>query len=761
MEDTTNQQRVSEEASSSQLETNARERFEAIKKQYQINALKLKQSGYQSTAAKEAEAIYKANIGLIRSALDEKKPLTSDLIKPSPLHYVVMSKHVALVKDILSRGQKVEINYQNPNDGRTALHEAVDFSDDDQDEIKKSIEIIKLLIQSGANLELKSLDVIFRGYGEAVVSGSVQVYSSGGRTALHIASEKRNLLVCKLLIDNGAESLIWDNDGNTPYDLWMRRDGCSDEEKKAIEEMGIEKPAERKNIQEVEVQSRNRISRMRSREKERQKVETNAIVAREYEWKNSSGEALDFKDWIGMHPEKVFDDQFLAAIRRFENGEGYEPIKQLLTDPLQKTAGKNHHLEQQSIFGFSIFKQEFGTMLMESLDDIIKWSNERGIVLSRGGSKYGVVLNNVGWQSFFDKMMIRYLQPLAEACYGNRQKREEGSGSIRPFVWQHSFLVKYEVGKETRQHTHVDDSDLTVNICLGKEGFKGGDLYFYGTRDEEAENRSVPPRWPYDAEAADNPPWSKYKHQVGRGVFHQGNQYHGVDDITYGERCNLIVWCRMIKNKELDIREKSIRGEPREGKKILHWKNILRGWKTEQDVLVMINKWINILRETLTTKKTKNEGEEGIRLEQVDDEGRNLIHFCVLIDSVEGLREILKFKKEMDQKQNREEGEEEEEDMVNRVDGLGWTALHYTAAGNQEEMARVLLEEGGAKVNVVSTESRKTRLVEVSVKGQSSLHVACGGKVVAKEVGRLLIEKGARVDLIDEKGSKAQTYLLL
>jgi hypothetical protein len=29
-----------------------------------------------------------------------------------------------------------------------------------------------------------------------------------------------------------------------------------------------------------------------------------------------------------------------------------------------------------------------------------------------------------------------------------------------------------------------DDSDLTVNVCLGKEGFTGGRLFFYGLRTE-------------------------------------------------------------------------------------------------------------------------------------------------------------------------------------------------------------------------------------------------------------------------------------
>jgi hypothetical protein len=51
----------------------------------------------------------------------------------------------------------------------------------------------------------------------------------------------------------------------------------------------------------------------------------------------------------------------------------------------------------------------------------------------------------------------------------------------------------YHPQTELRQHTHVDDCQLTVNVCLGKEGFKGGDLFFYGRR-SELDGKPPPPR---------------------------------------------------------------------------------------------------------------------------------------------------------------------------------------------------------------------------------------------------------------------------
>jgi hypothetical protein len=42
------------------------------------------------------------------------------------------------------------------------------------------------------------------------------------------------------------------------------------------------------------------------------------------------------------------------------------------------------------------------------------------------------------------------------------------------------FVVEYGADKDKKLDWHVDDSDVTLNVCLGKE-FVGGDLVFSGT----------------------------------------------------------------------------------------------------------------------------------------------------------------------------------------------------------------------------------------------------------------------------------------
>jgi hypothetical protein len=310
--------------------------------------------------------------------------------------------------------------------------------------------------------------------------------------------------------------------------------------------------------------------------------------------------------------------------------------------------------------------------------------------------------------NFFDKMMVRFLQPLAWCCYGEDRSN--------PFVWQHSFLVKYEIGKELRQHTHVDNSDLTVNICLGREGFTGGGLFFYGMREE---GTNPPPTWP----TAEEPAWWTYEHQVGKGIFHPGKQYHGAEELTGGERCNLIIWCRQA-DKYTD-------------KYMLDWSSLMRGWRDEGDLLAMLNRWLDMI---------EGLGERGGEmLNSRDKEGRTLLHFFVILGHEPGVELIL-------QKCGEGAAPHHQRIDFNAMDNSGWTALHYAAMADNTTIATMLLEQGRVQVNAQSGTSKGTRLVQIVTKGQTPLHIACSQKPPAVRIAKLLIEKGADVMITDEKG---------
>ena len=118
---------------------------------------------------------------------------------------------------------------------------------------------------------------------------------------------------------------------------------------------------------------------------------------------------------------------------------------------------------------------------------------------------------------FVSALQAQMLLPLSRALFP-----VEGA----QFDAHHAFMVRYKAGEDLGLDMHTDDSDVTVNVCLGKEGFRGAGLTFCGVMATSAHRKLS----------------HVYGHELGRAVVHLGNQRHGADDIRSGERHNLIIW---------------------------------------------------------------------------------------------------------------------------------------------------------------------------------------------------------------------------
>ena len=70
---------------------------------------------------------------------------------------------------------------------------------------------------------------------------------------------------------------------------------------------------------------------------------------------------------------------------------------------------------------------------------------------------------------------------------------------------------------------HTDDSDVTFNLCLGRN-FSGAQLTICGDS-RMPEHRQF---------------YYHYVHEIGRCLVHLGSRRHGADDIREGERNNLV-----------------------------------------------------------------------------------------------------------------------------------------------------------------------------------------------------------------------------
>eukprot|EP01027_Heterolobosea_sp_BB2_P014306 GEZU01020565.1.p1 GENE.GEZU01020565.1~~GEZU01020565.1.p1 ORF type:complete len:157 (+),score=42.37 GEZU01020565.1:514-984(+) len=111
----------------------------------------------------------------------------------------------------------------------------------------------------------------------------------------------------------------------------------------------------------------------------------------------------------------------------------------------------------------------------------------------------------------------------------------------------HSFVVEYGMDKDLGLDFHTDDSELTINLCLGKS-FKGGNIYFRGLRNDPTTYNE------YD----------EYSHEVGRAIIHDGTHRHGALPIVSGERFNLIIWMRSGPYRERQKHKERLRQKLRD-----------------------------------------------------------------------------------------------------------------------------------------------------------------------------------------------------
>jgi len=95
-------------------------------------------------------------------------------------------------------------------------------------------------------------------------------------------------------------------------------------------------------------------------------------------------------------------------------------------------------------------------------------------------------------------------------------------------------IVKYTaIGEADRDWpVHIDESDVTVNLCLGPEGFEGSDLQIVTTSTPDVSIGTA---------AVGELSLCTYRHRPMRALFHVGTLPHGVSLLRSGERVSIIM----------------------------------------------------------------------------------------------------------------------------------------------------------------------------------------------------------------------------
>ncbi|PWA94964.1 2-oxoglutarate (2OG) and Fe(II)-dependent oxygenase superfamily protein [Artemisia annua] len=181
----------------------------------------------------------------------------------------------------------------------------------------------------------------------------------------------------------------------------------------------------------------------------------------------------------------------------------------------------------------SNYQPRFCEMLISEVENFEKWIRETDFEIVRPNSmnNYGAVLDDFGMEGTLDTLMKDFVRHISKVYFADVGGFDLDS--------HHGFVVEYGVDRDVDLGFHTDDSEVTLNVCLGKQ-FTGGDLFFRGMRCEDHVNGQIYPEEVFD-----------FSHTVGRAIVHRGRHRHGASATTSGHRINLILWCRSSVYREL------------------------------------------------------------------------------------------------------------------------------------------------------------------------------------------------------------------
>ncbi|RZC74839.1 hypothetical protein C5167_050322 [Papaver somniferum] len=260
-----------------------------------------------------------------------------------------------------------------------------------------------------------------------------------------------------------------------------------------------------------------------------------------------------------MDPATFFVQSFVEAINK--NTE--ESLRSIISEP------------SPGVYTFEMLHQDFCKMLLSEVDNFEKWVSESKFRIMRPNTmnKYGAVLDDFGLETMLDKLMDDFIRPISKVFFP-----EVGGPTLDS---HHGFVVEYGKDRDVDLGFHVDDSEVTLNVCLGKQ-FSGGDLFFRGIRCDKHVNTESQPEESFD-----------YSHVAGQAVLHRGRHRHGARATRSGHRINLLLWCRSSAFRELKKYQKDFSawcGEcqrekrERQRKSVAETKQVSTSWMEKTNV---------------------------------------------------------------------------------------------------------------------------------------------------------------------------------
>lgn len=202
-----------------------------------------------------------------------------------------------------------------------------------------------------------------------------------------------------------------------------------------------------------------------------------------------------------------------GAAATARNGKGDASVKRLFHEVVPGVYASNQ-----------LFTEAFLSDMLRELAHI----EGSGIPRRRpnGMNRYGVILDTVGMEAALNGLVDAYIRPLAATFFpelvGPRDATEH-----------YAFTVRYEDGGDTDLAKHGDASVATLNLCLGRPGWRGGALRFFESGGEGIYRL---PKGNESAGAGD------VDFETGMVILHRGQHKHQALRLESGERTNLVLW---------------------------------------------------------------------------------------------------------------------------------------------------------------------------------------------------------------------------
>ncbi|XP_061994844.1 2-oxoglutarate and iron-dependent oxygenase domain-containing protein CP2-like isoform X4 [Rosa rugosa] len=238
---------------------------------------------------------------------------------------------------------------------------------------------------------------------------------------------------------------------------------------------------------------------------------------REYRERITSNYQSLHEQLYTMQAEQFFVPSFLNAVN-----EGTEDsFRSIMAEP------------SPGVFTFEMLQPQFCELLVSEVENFERWVHETRFRIMRPNTmnKYGAVLDDFGFETMLDKLMEEFIRPISRVLFP-----EVGGATLDS---HHGFVVEYGIDRDVELGFHVDDAEVTLNVCLGKQ-FTGGELYFRGVRCDKHVNSETLSEEVFD-----------YPHVPGYAVLHRGRHRHGARATISGRRVNLLLWCRSSVFREL------------------------------------------------------------------------------------------------------------------------------------------------------------------------------------------------------------------